>query len=191
MSADAQLASGHAAALWLLEFRFAGGTTRATNWNHNLDWQGHTWLGLSLVVNLRRATETEDLSWPAMEVGLNLANPGLLALARGPASEYRGRELVAYLCVLDDELKVIDEPEEPYGVWLMDQINMTTGDGQRTPPAVTLRCEVPGRDSRHALGLRTNDAQQQARYPGDTGLSRMETIVGKPVPWLSTRFQRR
>lgn len=190
MSVATQLASSNAPALWLIEAQFASGTMRFSNWNHNLSWQGHTWLGLSVVVGFGKVVETEEIAWPAMEISLNLANPAMLALARGPASEYRRRELLAYLCVLDDELRVIDEPDEPYWAGLMDQMRLNTGDG-KSAASVVLRCERPGRDNRYALGLRLNDAQHQARYPGDTGLSRMEQLVGKEVPWLSVKFQRR
>lgn len=191
MTADAQLASSHASELWLIEAHFASGVYRFTNWNHNVGWQGQTWLGLKVVVAMGRMSESEEIAWPSMEIGLNLANPSLLALARGPVSEYRGRLIVAYMGVLDDDLRLYDEPEEPYWVGKMDQVRLVTGDGKKTPASAVLRCEVPGRDSRHAQSLRMNDAQQQARYPGDTGLSRMEQLVGKPVPWVSARFQRR
>lgn len=191
MTAEAQLATNHTPVLWLIEAHFLSGTMRFTNWNHAVEWQGQTWLGLSVVVSFGKLVQTEEISWPAMDIGLNLANPSLLALARGPVNEYRGRDIVAYMCVLDDELRVYDEPDEPHWAGLMDQIRLNTGDGRRSQASVALRCESPGRDNRHALSLRLNDAQHQARYPGDTGLSRMEQIVGKEVQWLSVKFQRR
>ena len=53
-----------------------------------------------------------------------------------------------------------------------------------------LRCEQQGKDSRAVRSLRLNNAQHQKRYPGDTFLSRIEAMAGKPQPWLSVRFQK-
>lgn len=185
-----QLGSTYAPALLLVELQFASGTSRLSNWNHDLSWGGHTWLGLSAVVSFGRVTQAEALTYPGLEIGLQVANPAWLALARGNVSEYRGRGVLVYLAALDDELRVQGTPQV-FWSGAMDQIRLKTGNGIDEEGAVALRCEMPGRDGRHAASLRLTDAQHQARYPGDTFLSRVEALTGKPVPWLSVRFQQR
>lgn len=190
MSADAQLASRHAAVLYLIEMHFTTGIQRITNWNHNLTWLGETWVGHGAVLSVSKVQESERLQYPALDIGLNIANPSQLALALGQAHTYRRREIVLYRAVLDDELRATDDPEL-FWAGEMDQIRLKTGDGDEDPGQVVMRCELPGKDSRYAKTLRINDAQQQARFPGDTGLSRIEQMTGQPVTWLSARFQRR
>lgn len=184
-----QLASGHAGVLYLLEMQFASGTLRYTNWSHSLLWMGHTWVGLGTILSVSKIEESERLQYPAVELGLSIANQSQLALALGGAQEYRNRPVTVYMGVLDDELRVVGDPEV---VWagLMDQVRIKTGNGEDEEGAVAMRCEMPGRDTRGPASLRLNNAQQQARYPGDTGLSRIEQLSGQPVTWLSKRFQR-
>lgn len=188
MSVDSQLESDHAGLLYLVELEFTSGTQRITNWSHNLEWMGHTWIGIS-VLSVSAISESERLEYPALELGLSIANPSHLALALGAVALYRGKPITLYQAVLDDELRAVGDPEIAW-VGVMDQIRLKTGDGEQEEGAVSLRCERPGRDGRGATSLRLNDAQHRARHPGDTFLSRIEALTGKPVVWLSKRFQK-
>lgn len=183
-----QLASPHAGLLYLVEMQFASGTLRFTNWGHSVDAMGHTWVGLTAITSISTLSESERLEYPAVEIGLQVADPAQLALALGPASEYRGRPVLLYEWVLDDELRPLDDPQLAWA-GVMDQVRLKTGDGEKEVAGAVMRCEIPGRDPRAAQSLRLNHAQQQARYPGDTGLSRMEQLAGQPQTWLSKRFQ--
>jgi hypothetical protein len=189
MSAESQLAGPHAGLMYLVEMQFASATLRFTTWNHNVPALGQTWVGLGAITSVGTISEGERLEYPALEIGLQIADPAQLALALGPANEYRGRPVLLYEWVLDDELRAVEDPQL---VWagLMDQLRLKTGDGKREGAGAVMRCEVPGRDGRGAQSLRLNNAQQQARYPGDTGLSRMERMNGQPQTWLSKRFQK-
>lgn len=186
---DDALAAPHAAPLWLLQFDFATGTQRYTNWTHSLEYFGHTWTGLGAVVGVSIVTQSEDLQFPAVDVQLNVANAGVLALALGTPAPYRNRPITIWQALLDDELKPAGDPEV---IWagLMDQLRFDTGDGsEEGRPAAVMRCEMPGRDKRGATSLRLTHGQQQQRFPGDTGLSRIEWMLGVPQLWLSKRFQ--
>jgi hypothetical protein len=187
MTVDAQLASGHVPHLYLVEMAFTTGTARVTNWGHTIAWGGHDWQAAG-AFGIGAFADSERLEYPSLEIGLNVANPALLALARGQVHTYRRRPITVRRVVLDDENRWLDEPEV---VWagVMDQVRTNTGDGERAPASVVLRCEIPGRDGRAAQSLRLNYAQHQARYPGDTGLSRVEALRGKPQTWLSKKFQ--
>ncbi|MFN3303038.1 MAG: hypothetical protein ACK44A_04885 [Roseateles sp.] len=184
---DEALVAPHAGVLLLLQLDFTTGTQRYTNWTHSLDYFGHTWQGLGPVVGVSVVAQSEDLQFPAVDVQLNLANPGALSLALGNPEPYRRRPITIWQGLLDDELRPAGDPEV---IWagLMDQLRFDTGDGKEGAAAV-MRCEMPGRDKRAATSLRLTHAQQQRRYPGDTGLSRIERMVGQPQTWLSKRFQ--
>ena len=188
MTVDAQLASVHAPVLHLVELNFAGGTARLTTWSHNLTWAGHTWAGINCVSSVSAVKVTDRPQYRAMDLGLYPSNDALLATALGDPAEYRGRALSVYQAVMDDNLVPLGDPEL---VWYgqMSQVRINTGDGETQRGSVVMRGEQQGRDSRAARSLRLNHAQHVARHPGDTFLSRIETLAGKPVPWLSKRFQ--
>lgn len=188
MTVDAQLASTHVPVLHLVQLDFAGGTQRLTSWSHPLDWAGHTWAGLNCVASVSPVKVADRPEYPAMDLGLYPSNNTLFALAIGDPTQYRGKPATVYQCVLDDQLRPLGDPEL---VWygFMSQVRVNTGDGEGNNGSIVLRCEKSGRDSRAVRSLRLNHAQQQARYPGDTFLSRIEALSGKPQPWLSKRFQ--
>lgn len=187
---DDQLVSPHAAVLYLVEMQFITGTQRLTNWSHNLEWAGHTWIGLGSVISVSGVSSSERLEYPALDLGMSVAKSEVLVLALGQVSTYRRQPVTLYQCVLDDEYRPLGDPELAWA-GLMDQVRLKTGDGEKVEGGVVMRCEMAVKDSRGPLTLRLNNAQQQARYPGDTGLSRIEQMTGQPSTWLSVRFQRR
>lgn len=189
MSWDSRVEDPNAGCLYLIEMQFTTGTVRATNWNHNLEWMGHTWLGYQAIVSLSSLVDSDGIAYPSVDLGLRISNPGMLALARGNVGTYRRRPVLIWMGLLDEQLRVDGEPVLAWS-GLMDQVRIKTGDG-RDPGIALMRCELHGRDGRAPQTLRINHAQQQARYPGDTGLARMEQLIGKPTQWLSKRFQQR
>lgn len=189
MTVDAQLSSKNVPVLYLAQLDFASGTQRLTNWSHNLPWAGHTWLALGSLVTVSPVKLSERTDYPALDLGLQVANNAMLALATGNANEYRGKPLTLWHAFMDDELQPLGDPEV---AWAgdMDQVRLATGTGEGGDGgSIVLRCEQQGKDSRAVRSLRLNNAQHQRRYPGDTFLSRVEGLSGKPVPWLSVRFQ--
>lgn len=187
---DEQLAQDTAGGVYLAELHFTTGTAYLCSWSHNLDWAGHTWQGFGRLVSVSGVMDAEGLQYPALDLALAVQDPTLLALCRADVHTYRRQPVFVYLGQLDDQLRKVDEPQL---VWsgLMDQVRLRTGDGGEEPATAMLRCELQGRDKRAPQSLRLNNAQQQQRYPGDTGLSRIEEMNGRPVSWLSTLFQRR
>lgn len=188
-TADEQRASRAVPELLLCELQFASVTRRVTTWNHAVKFMGQTWTALGRPVSISSMSATEALQYPALELGLPVGDSSTLAMGLGNAHEYRRRPITVWQCVLDDELRPIDEPEV---IWagLMDQVKIKTGDGEQDGGQIVLRCELPGRDGRAAQGLRCNHAQQLLRAPDDYGLSRIERLSAQPQPWLTARFQR-
>ncbi len=190
MSFDTRLFSPVAGPLYLIEMHFTTGVVRATNWNHNLEWAGQTWIGYQLLVSVSALTDGGGIQYPQVDLGMRIANPAAMALARGHVSTYRKRPVKIWLALLDEQLRPDGEPE-PAWAGEMDQVRIKMGDGAGEPGTVVMRCELTGRDNRGAQSLRLNDAQHQLRHPGDTFFSRVEALRGRPVQWLSVKFQRR
>ncbi|MEJ2803853.1 hypothetical protein WAE61_18360 [Comamonadaceae bacterium PP-2] len=184
-----QLDKRNTALALLGALHFTTGTFRLTTWS-TLQLLGQTWRGLPAgLVKVAPIQESERVEYPALDITLPQATPEMLQAAVDDESTYRGRPCEIHLVVMDDVFRVVDEPQK---VWagVMDQVTLLTGDGRSDMGSLNLRCEQPGKDSRNPQAVRLTDAQQQHKYPGDTGLSRMPALAAtKNQIWLSKRFQ--
>lgn len=172
----------------LAEMQFTTGTMRLSTWEGSLQALGHEWAYLPGVMGISGVQQAENIEYPAIDLTLALPDPSILALAVGSEKTYRGRLFRLYMAIMDDELRLVDDPQLLY-VGVMDQVQMSTGDGGEDKGALTMRCEQPGKDSRNAMSQRLTNQQQSKRYPGDTGLSRMAELAGGPQTWLTKKFQ--
>lgn len=172
----------------LAEMQFTTGTMRLSTWEGSLQALGFEWAYLPGVMGISGVQQAENIEYPAIDLTLALPDPSILALAVGSEKTYRGRLFRLYMAIMDDEFRLVDDPQPLY-VGVMDQVQMSTGDGAEDKGALTMRCEQPGKDSRNAMSQRLTNQQQSKRYPGDTGLSRMAELAGGPQTWLTKKFQ--
>ncbi|MEQ6474021.1 hypothetical protein [Comamonas sp. wu1-DMT] len=172
----------------LAEMQFTTGTMRLSTWEGSLQALGYEWAYLPGVMGISGVQQAENIEYPAIDVSLALPDPSILSLAVGSEKTYRGRLFRLYMAIMDDEFRLVDDPQPLY-VGVMDQVQMRTGDGAEDKGALTMRCEQPGKDSRNAMSQRLTNQQQSKRYPGDTGLSRMAELAGGPQTWLTKKFQ--
>ncbi|UUC92458.1 hypothetical protein [Comamonas sp. C11] len=172
----------------LAEMQFTTGTMRLSTWEGSLQALGHEWAYLPGVMGISGVQQAENIEYPAIDLTLALPDPSILALAVGSEKTYRGRLFTLYMAIMDDEFRLVDDPQPLY-VGVMDQVQMSTGDGAEDKGTLTMRCEQPGKDSRNAMSQRMTNQQQSKRYPGDTGLSRMAELAGGPQTWLTKKFQ--
>ncbi|RMX06708.1 hypothetical protein D8I35_09410 [Corticibacter populi] len=175
----------------LCELHFADGIQRYTSWGHDLRIGGQDWVAVPpKVISISTVQEAEALEYPAMDIGLAIPDPDMLELLRGSEKTYRGRLMRLYLVVMDDALRVVDEPQLLH-VAVMDQLQVNTGNGADDQGSLSMRCEQPGKDSRNAMSQRLTAQQHVRKHPGDTGLARLAEIAGGPQTWLTRRFQQR
>ncbi|MBL5979716.1 hypothetical protein JAO85_20775 [Comamonas sp. NyZ500] len=172
----------------LADMQFTTGTMRLSTWEGSLQALGYEWAYLPGVMGISGVQQAENIEYPAIDVSLALPDSCILSLAVGSEKTYRGRLFRLYMAIMDDEFRLVDDPQLLY-VGVMDQVQMSTGDGGEDKGALTMRCEQPGKDSRNAMSQRLTNQQQSKRYPGDTGLSRMAKLAGGPQTWLTKKFQ--
>lgn len=172
----------------LADMQFTTGTMRLSTWEGSLQALGYEWAYLPGVMGISGVQQAENIEYPAIDVSLALPDSSILSLAVGSEKTYRGRLFRLYMAIMDDEFRLVDDPQLLY-VGVMDQVQMSTGDGGEDKGALTMRCEQPGKDSRNAMSQRLTNQQQSKRYPGDTGLSRMAELAGGPQTWLTKKFQ--
>jgi hypothetical protein len=135
-------------------------------------------------------SESSNLESNALNISLSPVDPAMISLALGDANEYRGLPCSVYMCVLDDNFKPVGDPIlRWYGY--MDTMRIGTQLNENGMSAsIDLTCETGSNNLRRLKTFRMNNAQQQARVPGDRGFEYIERLVSEPITWLSVQFQR-
>lgn len=183
---DAAAASGVVGAMYLVELDFSGGTLYYTNWPHSITVGAKTYEGLGTLGSVGPIRESEDGSPQYVDLELSQVNTSMLALALGNVSAYQDRAVRIYLAVTDTAMVIAGDPVKRFDGF-MDTVSIKR-DGDKA--AITLRCRSGGYDVRKSpAALRMNDAQHQARFPGERLFEYAPDLIGKPSRWLSTRFQ--
>lgn len=192
-TAAARISSPVRGLAYLIEMAFTTGTVRLTSAPMDVSSGGNTWQGLGALVDVSTLAQSEDPSGERFTLSLTAVNTAMLALTLGAVDTYRGRPARAYV-------QLMDEQWQPAGAAVlcasgyMDKVQITR---RRSPPTggdsvgrIEMVCSRAGMArARNNQGLRLTDAQQQQRYPGDTGLSRVQALLETPSLWLSKKFQ--
>lgn len=180
---------------WLIELQFTSGTLRLTTAPVNVPAAGYTWTGLGAVLDVQPVTESADAGTEQLEISLSLVDLAMLALTLGSVEGYRGKRVRMWLQLMTPEYQPVDEPVLRWAGF-MEPIKVDRGRagadlGDDEPRgAIVLPCSRAGlARSRNAPGARLTHAQQQADYPGDTGLRYVRQLVEQPALWLSKKFQ--
>ena len=183
---------------WLVELAFTSGTLRYTTAPVTVTEGGHDWLGWGAVVTVGNVTESEEVLGDAIVLGLSIVDQALIAASLGNVGNYRGRPATLYLQLLDATFRPAGAKVRRWaGVMDRVEIKRTAGDmeggaGGDSSGVIELRCSRVGvARMRNAGGLRLTQEQPQRRYPGDTGLQYVRTLIEQPSLWLSKRFQER
>lgn len=192
-TAAARISSPVRGLAYLIEMAFTTGTIRLTSAPMDVSSGGYTWQGLGMLVDVSTLAQSEDPSGERFTLSLTAVNNAMLALTLGAVDTYRGRPARVYA-------QLFDEQWQPAGAAVlcasgyMDKVQIPR---RRSPPEggdsvgrIEMLCSRAGMArARNSQGLRLTDAQQQQRYPGDTGLSRVQALLEAPSLWLSKRFQ--
>lgn len=191
-AASASLTAPERGAAWLVDLDFTGGTLRFTNYGVNVPVGALNYVALGGLVDIGLLGESAEASAERITITLTVTALSQLAAAMGDASTYRGRSARAYLQLFDRNFQPSGSPVLRWRGY-MDKVQVTRSAPKAAGPSlgrIELVCSRAGMArARNAQGLRLTDAQQQSRYPGDTGLRYVRTLVEQPAVWLSKRFQ--
>lgn len=184
---NAELGKPVARTVYFVEFQFASATTRVSTANLPITWGGHEWSGVGTLGTIGTVDESDGLEAKSLSFTVNSAQPAWLALAMGPAQEYRGRPAKMYMCPLNDAFQMVGTPEQCWS-GLMDSLDVAFGDESGT---ITLRCETSAYGLKRRPPFRLNAAQHKKEHPADTGLDYLNDLISNPSVWLSVRFQQK
>lgn len=180
---DTALAGEHVAFLVFVQLDFAGGMVRVTNLPYSIDWNGHTWLGLSSLGGIEPVKETGGLEANAIAMklsGVPLDGDGeseLIAIALG--EHYQGRDCRVWAAPLDAGNQPIADPVLVF-VGRMDTMQVEIAGGSAV---IMLTAESRLADWDRPRVRRYNDADQQAEYAGDLGFQFVEQMVEREIIW--------
>ena len=177
---------------WLVELAFASGTLRYTTAPVTITESGNTWLGWGAVASVGAVTESEEVLGDAIALRLSIVDQALIAASLGNVGNYRGRRASLYLQMLGTSFQPVG-PKVRRWAGVMDRVEIKrSADEGGSTGAIEMRCTRVGvARMRNAGGLRLSTEQQQRRYPGDTGLRYVRTLIEQPSLWLSKKFQER
>lgn len=192
-TASALIAAPVRGVAWLADLEFGTGPIYFTTAPLTIVANGHTYLGLGSLAEVSRLGESEDSNAEKLVLSFALVDLAMLAATLGNVENYRGRRVRLWLQLFDEQFQPAGAPVQRWGGF-MDRVATDRKPAPATGGAGTgrlrLECSRAGMArARNASGLRLTDAQQQQRYPGDLGLSYLQTLIEQPSLWLSKRFQ--
>lgn len=176
----AAVAGGHAAVFTLLEFGFDSGTTYVAGLDHDVVWNGATYLAALGLISIGSAAETAATS-NGLTVSIAGATPASLGLALG--TPVQGRPFVMRLAALDGAGAVQVDPAAWVGA--MDVLSISDAVG-----GATISITVEPRTAAWARPRQEvySDAWQIARASGDRSLRYTADIASRTLAWPAKEF---
>ena len=192
-TASARIATPVRGAAWLVEMDFAGGTFRYTTAGQPVTVAGNVYTALGTLAEVANLVESANSSAERLTFSLSITSSAQLGASMGDPATYRGRAARLYLQLFDEAFQPAGAPVLRWSGY-MDKVQISRKPSPKTGGAASGRIEMVCSRAgmaraRNQEGLRLTDAQQQVRYPGDTGLRYVRKLVEQPTLWLSKKFQ--
>jgi hypothetical protein len=189
--------SQHTAAVagtaWLVEMEFTTGTQRVTTAPVTIVEGGRTWTALGTLGAVSPVIESEEVNGDQITLSLSIVDRAMVAAALGNVESYRGRRVTLYLQLLDEKFQPVGTRVQRWS-GLMEKVSIkrkTGGSGTNASTgSIDMLCSRRSLSRmRNEKGLRLTPEQWALKYPGETGLRYIRTLIEKPTLWLSKDFQ--
>jgi len=152
------------------------GAVRVNSTIYSIDYDGNTYTGVGDLGRVGTVQEATDFSSPSLDLILSGLNASLISAAY--TDRYQGRDVFVYLAFLDGDHALVDAFELFAG-----RIDYMQVQADESTVTITVRCENELVDWERPKIARYNDADQQARYPGDLGLEYVPLMVEREIVW--------
>ncbi len=173
--------------LALVELQLRSGTARFTNWPLSVQVMSETWQGVGNLGSIGELHESEDGAAEKLTLTLSPVDIGTRALALGDPSDYQDRRVRVWIAMLDANTLQINGSPVLRFVGVMDQMKIDR-DGNNA--SISMDCRTASYDVRsNPAALRMNNAQHQARHPGEMGFSYLSSLIGNPAVWVGKWLQ--
>lgn len=173
----------------LVELQLKSGTGRFTTWPVNVEMFGATWQGTGNLGKIGPLHESEDGGEEKLTLSLSPVDIGTRAIALGNPSDYQDRPARVWVGMVNaDTFQPMGVPVLRF-VGVMDQLKI---DREEAAGTISLDCRTASYDVRsNPAALRMNNAQHQARHPGERGFEYLTSLIGNPAVWVSKSLQGR
>lgn len=188
---QAALDSGTYSPVWFIELEFGAGPVNLCTWGSDITTGGRTYTGLGGVLSVGALRERDSVGLEKLSLSIP-TDPTYTALALGNVEDYRGKPARLRLGLLDASYQLQGGLKLRFD-GVMEPINIqrqSAKDGSSSGKIEMPLSRSGMSRSRRVDGARVTDAQQQQRFPGDTGLRYLRGLIEKPALWLSIAFQR-
>lgn len=176
LDVETGVAGSHVELVLLYELYFPTGTVRFCNRNHPVDWDGNTYLGAASVGQVEPVSENVDPTALARTIRFSGIDPDYLTAVLD--DDYQGQTMREYLAVLDDELRILDDPLLIFE-GRMDEPTITCGETFQID--LTVENRMASWDQPRLR--RYNHADHTARVPGDLFFEFVEELQDKVIVW--------
>lgn len=173
--------------LALAELQLRSGTARLTNWPLSIEAMGQTWQGVGNLGQVGELHESEDGASERLTLTLSPVDIGTRALALGDPADYQDRPVRVWIALLDARTLQLSGAPVLRFAGVMDQMKIEREGGTAS---IGMECRTASYDVRsNPSALRLNDAQHQARHPGELGFAYLTGMIGSPTVWVSKWLQ--
>lgn len=173
---DAQAGAAQACLVLLVLLDFTGGSLRVNNSAIDIEYDGHTWLGVGRVGGIEPVEEGAELQMYGVSMRLSGVDPALIATAMN--EQYQGRACKLWLAPLDANHRVADEPLMIFSGRL-DVMSVELG----ATATISLSAESRLVDWERPRARRFNAEDQALDYPADRGFDFVSSLVEKEIRW--------
>lgn len=184
---DEQLRRGDIGCTILCEMDFRTNPQRWWLGYGPLDAGGYTYQGTGDVIKISALNITYGMSAGMVRFSIPSASPEMVARCDNQADEVNNRVCRIYYQLFS----TVERGEQHAGRLVGDPIAIFTGrmrdmTSTSTEDSRNIELEAYGRLSRQGRAPygRWTDADQRARYPGDTGLGLLASLKQKAVVWV-------
>jgi hypothetical protein len=159
---------------------FANGVIRLHSGSGQLDFGGEIYTGVGDLGSISNIAEDGALSRNTVTLTLSGIPSSAFDMKEiAFAEHYQGRDIRAYLILLDSTETIIDEPIQAFR-GRMDTCSLSMGE------TVSIRLTAESRlaDWDRARNRRYTDQDQQTEYPGDLGFQFVSQSTEYEIRWM-------
>lgn len=174
----------HSTVVPMVELLFDSGTLRLALGGLPVEHEGITWAATGALATLQTSQESAD-GTEGMAFEMSGLSPDIVTLAA--AEPYRGRIFRLLEQWLDDDLQPVAPPRVEW-IGRLTALAVEESDGKAVVSGSAEHYEA---DLRRPRSLRYTGAEQQRRFPGDTGLDGVEQMTEIKLVWPTKEAQRK
>lgn len=173
---EAMSTGAQACIVLLVLLDFTGGSLRVNNSAIDIEYDGHTWLGVGRVGGIEPVEEGAELQMYGVSMRLSGVDTALIATTMTEA--YQGRPCKLWLAPLDATHRVSDDPVMIFS-GRMDVMAIELGQ----TATITLSAESRLVDWERPRTRRFNSEDQAIDWPNDRGFDFVPGLVEAEIRW--------